>query len=314
MANKRILGFDVSKAWIDVAEAGSGTTWRLANTPQAVANFLRTTGPIALAAFEATGGYERDLQDALGAAGIPFARVHPNRIAAFRTRRGIKAKTDRIDARLIADFAALEIDRCGLAPLMEGEPALREMVARRRQLVDALQAERCRMALARSPAVCASLEGVVAALRSALDALEAEIRATLAAHEELAAMARHLRSLSGVGPVTVMTVLGELPELGRLSAKEIASLAGLAPRTRASGARTWRATTGHGRPGVRLVLFNAARSAIRHNAPMKAFYQRLVTENRRPGKVALVAVMRKMLVILNAIARDKTDWSGAKPA
>lgn len=314
MANKRILGFDVSKAWVDVAEAGASPIWRLANTPQAIADFLDATGPVGLAAFEATGGYERNLQGALRAVGIPFARVHPNRIVAFRTRRGVKAKTDRIDARLIADFAALEIDRCGLAPLMEGEPALREMVARRRQLVEALHAERCRMALARSTAVRASLDGVVAALRSALDALEADILATLAAREELAEMARHLRSLSGVGPVTVMTLLGELPELGRLSNKQIASLTGLAPRTRASGTRTWRATTGHGRPGVRLVLFNAARSAIRHNGPMKAFYQRLVTENRRPGKVALLAVMRKMLVILNAIARDKTDWNGAKTA
>ncbi|GLK75528.1 hypothetical protein GCM10008171_07820 [Methylopila jiangsuensis] len=127
-------------------------------------------------------------------------------------------------------------------------------------------------------------------------------------------MARRLASLKGVGPVTIMTLIGALPELGRLTGKEIASLVGLAPVTRDSGRTRGRAATGHGRPDVRRVLFNAARCAIRHNLTMKAFYDRLVTQNRRPGKVALTAVMRKMLVTLNAIARDRQNWKHAPHA
>ena len=159
-----------------------------------------------------------------------------------------------------------------------------------------------------------SLAAVAAALETSLAALDAAIKAHIAADAALADAARRLASLKGVGPVTVATLIGELPELGRLAGKQIASLVGLAPRTRDSGKTRFRATTGHGRPGVRRVLFNAARCAIRHNAPMKAFYDRLVVENRRPGKVALTAVMRKMLVTLNAIARDGQAWKHAKPA
>ncbi|MFD1333847.1 IS110 family transposase, partial [Methylopila musalis] len=314
MTHKLILGFDVSKDWIDVGRHGAAAVVRLANEADAIAAFLKAEGPIGLAAFEPTGGYERALRRALVAAGAPFARVHPNEVAAFRARRGVKAKTDRIDARLIADFAALELDGRGLKPLVEGDGVLRELVARRRQLVDALHAERCRAALAESRAVRDSLAAVMAALEAALAGLETEIAARIAADPDLAAMARRLASLKGVGPVTIMTLIGALPELGRLTGKEIASLVGLAPVTRDSGRTRGRAATGHGRPDVRRVLFNAARCAIRHNPTMKAFFDRLVTENRRPGKVALTAVMRKMLVTLNAIARDKQNWKHAPKA
>ncbi|MET0314532.1 MAG: IS110 family transposase [Hansschlegelia sp.] len=306
-----ILGFDVSRDWIDVARHGGGAVERVVNEATALSRFLAEAGPIRLAAFEPTGGYERPLARALEAAGVAFARVHPNEVAAFRVRRGVKAKTDRIDARLIADFAAVELDGRGLRPLIAGDEALREMVARRRQLVDALHAERCRAGLAETEVVRDGFTAVVAILAGTLDQLEAAIAARIAADQALARMAARLTSLKGVGPVTVMTLIGDLPELGRLSGKEIASLVGLAPRTRDSGKTRFRATTGHGRPGVRRVLFNAARCAIRHNTTMKAFYDRLVVENRRPGKVALTAVMRKMLVVLNAIARDQRDWRHA---
>lgn len=314
MADKLILGFDVSKEWIDVARHGGGAVVRIANEEAAIAAFLVGAGPVALAAFEPTGGYERGLRRALAAAAVPFARVHPNEVAAFRTRRGVKAKTDALDARLIADFAALELDGRGLKPLVEADEAMREMTTRRSQLVATLQAERCRAARAEGEIVRASLAAVIAALEASLAGLDAAMAAHVAADAELAAMAGRLASLKCVGPVTVMTLIGELPELGRLSAKEIASLVGLAPRDRASGKTRFRATTGHGRPGVRRALFNAARCAIRHNAQMKAFYDRLVTENRRPGKVALTAVMRKMLVTLNAIARDNAVWKHARKA
>lgn len=313
MADKLYIGVDVSKEWLDAADHTGGSVRHLDNTEDGIAGWLAGLDRerIALVTFEPTGGYERLLRRSLEAAGIPFARVHPNEIVAFRKQRGRKAKTDAMDSRLLAEFGAFELARRGLMPLVEHDEALRELVARRRQMVETLQAERCRAALAEHAVVVASLGAIAAALESALDAVEAAIAAHVAARAELARMAANLQSLKGVGPVTVYTLLGELPELGRLSGKEIAALVGLAPNIRQSGKRKGHAGIGHGRPGVRRVLFNAARAAIRWNPVLKAFYQRLVTVQRRPGKVALVAVMRKMLVILNAIACEGQPWKHA---
>ena len=313
MQDKIFIGVDVASQWLDIAVHGRPGAIRIANEAGAIEAWLAGLDPatVELVAFEPTGGYERPLAAALRAAGLRFVRVHPNEVAAFRQRRGRKAKTDPIDAALLADFAALELAQRGLARLLAGDDMLRDLAVRRRQLVNALQAERCRAGHAANRVVKASFETVIGALRAALDAVEAEIEQHIAAAPKLAATAALLRSLTGVGPVTVHTLLGELPELGQLDGKEIAALVGLAPRTRQSGKREQRATTGHGRPGVRRVLFNAARSAIRWNPAMRAFYTRLVETNRRPGKVALTAVMRKMLVTLNAIARRGEPWHGA---
>lgn len=176
---------------------------------------------------------------------------------------------------------------------------------------EGLHAARCRAELAEAEIVREGFAAVVTVLARTLDRLGAAIAARIAADRELATMADRLRSLKGVGPVTVTTLIGDLPELGRLSAKQIASLVGLAPPPATAARRHGAPSQAHGRPGVRRVLFNGARSAIQHNPTMKAFYDRLVTENRRPGEVALTAVMRKMLVTLNAIARDQRDWTHA---
>lgn len=313
MEDKTHIGIDVSKGWLDIAIHGGGRPMRIANTRRAIEEWLATVAgtEVSLVAFEPTGGYEHLLRQCLVQAGAPFARVHPNEVAAFRARRGVRAKTDPIDAGLLAEFAALELSRRGLAPMVEGDAALREMVVRRRQLVALLQTERCRLDHAGSAVVRDSLAATIDALRSSLDQLEAAIAARIKQDPDLAARAANLQSVCGVGPVTVCTLMGELPELGRLSGKEIAALVGLAPHTRQSGKHVFRAITGHGRPGVRRVLFNAARCAIRHNPVMQTFYQRLVTQNRKPGKVALTAVMRKILVTLNAIARDDQPWKHA---
>lgn len=266
MQDKLFIGVDVAKDWIDVATHG-GPAARVANTRPAIEAWIRTLDRtrLGLIAFEPTGGYERMLRHCLRDAGLPFARVHPNEVAAFRTRRGVKAKTDRLDAGLLAAFAALELADRGLAPLVEGNETLREMVVRRRQLVDALHAERCRAATAEASAVRQTLARVIEALETALAELEAEIAAAIKADPDLAAAMSNLQTVIGVGPVCAHTMLGELPELGRLSGKEIAALVGLAPHTRESGKTRSRAVTGHGRPGVRRVLFNAARAAIRWN-------------------------------------------------
>lgn len=313
MSDKLFLGVDVAKDWIDVAAFARPGSVRVAQTAAAIGAWLAELDParVELVAFEPTGGYERLLAESLRRRGIAFARVHPNEVTAFRARRGVKAKTDAIDARLLAEFAAMELAGRGLRPLLEADDELRELTTRRRQVLGTLHAERCRAALVRNPIVKSSIAAAVALLVKDLAALEAAIAARIAASAPLARMAALLRSLKGVGPVTVATLLGELPELGRLSGKEIAALVGLAPRQRDSGRTRGRATTGHGRPGVRQVLFNVARAAIRGNQAMRATYERLVMHNRRPGKVALTAVMRRMLVILNAIARDGQPWKGA---
>lgn len=315
--DKLFVGMDVAKQWIDIAIAGRRDgVKRIANSADAIAAWFSKVGKagIALVAFEPTGGHERTLRRCLVSAGVSFARVHPNQVTAFRRRRGIRAKTDAIDARLLADFAAEELDRRGLAPMVEGEEALRELAVRRRQLAEALHAERCRREMAENPVVRNSLAAAIAALEASLAIIEDAIRAQIAASPELVESDRRLRTFTGVGPVIAMTLMAELPELGRLSGKEIAALCGLAPYNRDSGKSRGHAGTGHGRPAVRRAIFNGARIAIRYNPAMKSFYQRLTRDNQRPGKVALVAVMRKMLVTLNAMTRDRADWRLAAPA
>jgi transposase len=310
LVSKTVIGVDVSKGWLDIACADSSEVVRIANTQAAIAAWVlaaREAG-VWLVAFEPTGGYERELQATLREHGVVFVRVHPNQVIAFRKSRRIKAKTDRIDAQLIARFAAEELLRRGLPVAIAGDETLRELAARRRQLVDTLQAEKCRLAMARSAAVRASLTGLISGLQASLEAIEAALLAHIAEQPELAKQHALLQTLKGIGPVSAMTLIAELPELGRLSGKQIAALIGLAPQTHESGKSSRRASTGKGRGDIRRALFNAARCAIRHNPIMRAFYQRLVEQNKRAGKVALVAVMRKMLVTLNAIARDQQPW------
>lgn len=302
-----IVGVDVSKEWLDLSVAGEAGCERIGNNEDEIAAFLQRRRP-SLVAFEPTGGYERVLREALRARGILFTRVHPNDVIAFRKARGIKAKTDPIDARLIADFAAEASARRGLRPAICGDETLRELAARRRQIAQTLQAERCRLAMATTPAVRASLQRVIDTLIASRDEIEGEIEAHIAADTETARLAALLQGIRGIGPVTAMTLIADMPELGLLSSKEIAALAGLAPVTRQSGKSSWRARTTHGRSAIRTALFNAARAAIAHPSPFRDFYDRLVIENRRPGKVALTAVMRKILVTANAVARDRQPW------
>jgi transposase len=315
MQDKQFIGVDIAQDWVDVADVDDPRrALRIANTPEALQAWAATLDPgrVGLVAFEPTGGLERALHHALLAAGIAFARVHPNEVVAFRASRGVKAKTDRIDAVLLARFARDELSQRGLAPVVAGDDVLHDLIARRRQLVQARHAERCRLARAATPAVRDSLAAMLAVITQQLDGLDRAIAAHLKESAALAERAAQLCSFKGCGPIVAATLLGEVPELGRLSGKEIAALIGLAPINRDSGKGQKRAITGHGRPGVRQVLFQAARCAIRWNPVIRAFFRRLTEVNKRPGKVALTAVMRKILVILNAIARDGAPWSHAE--
>jgi len=251
---------------------------------------------------EPTGGYERVLRLALAEAGVRYVKLHPNAILAFRKARGLRAKTDRIDAMLIAQYLADSRERGDSPEAIPIDERLRALAARRRQLVDARQAERRRADLAGDPLVRESLSAIIAALTASLNAIEEAIERRIAGDGALDRLAKALRSVGGVGRVVAATLVADLPELGRLSGKRIAALVGLAPQTCQSGTRSRRAKTSHRKPIVRRALFNAARAAIRHPSPLRDFYDRLVQTNNRPGKVALTAVMRKILVIANAVA------------
>ena len=294
MADKPIAGIDISKGWLDVCLTGGPAMARIDNTGEAIEAWLDGVQP-GLVAFEPTGGHERPLAAALRQRGILFVRVHPNDLIAFRKSRGIKAKTDRIDAQPILAFVCEELRRRGLQSTILGNEHLRELAARRRQLVDALQAERCRLDLAALPAVQQSLRAVIDVLQYSLAAIETEVAAAIAADPATAERFALLQTIFGVGPAVAAALIADLPELGLLSGKQIAALVGLAPQTRQSGKTRYREPIGHGRPGVRRALFNAARAAIRHPSPFQEFYHRLTRQNRRPGKVALTAVMRKLL-------------------
>jgi transposase len=310
MPDKPIVGVDVAKDWLDINVAGEIAVTRIPNHPRAITAWLDSNS-LALVAFEPTGGYERTLQQALRQPTILFRRIHPNTLRDYRKGRGIRAKTDAIDARLIADYAAEELARRATQPHQLADETLRALAARRRQLADTLHAEQCRHDHADSTVVRKSLAQVGAALQKSLEAIDAAIEAHIAADPELARRAALLQTIRGIGPATAVTLLADLPELGHLSSKQIAALVGLAPNTKRSGKSKGRESIGHGRPEVRRLLFNGARSAVRHPSPLKDFYDRLVSQNRRPGKVALIALMRKLLVIANAVLRDGKPWSHA---
>jgi transposase len=299
-----LVGVDVSKDWLDLCCHGTAEVERIENTDDAIAAWIARSKPD-LVAMEPTGGYERKLCAVIAEAGVRYVKLHPNTILAFRKARGVRAKTDRIDARLIAEHLADAQARGVLPKIIPADERLRALSARRRQLVDILHAERCRADLASEPSVRDSMTAIIAALAESLGAIETAIERHIAGDMALNRLAKTLRGVRGVGPVVAAILIADLPELGRLTGKQIAALVGLAPQTRDSGKTSWRAHTGHGRPMVRGALFNAARAAIRHPSPMKDFYDRLVTNNRRPGKVALCAVMRKIIVIANAVARDE---------
>lgn len=311
MDGKRVIGVDVGKRFLDVARTQDAKVERHANEQAAVAALVASLDAAReVVVLERTGGYERMLEAALAAAGVAFAVVHSSRVKAFRQAQGIKAKTDRIDARLLQAFGR---DRLKAGALRLGrveDVTLDALLTRRRQLKGALHAERCRLDTAALEVVRASIGRMIERLEEEVAAIEAE----LAAHEtgdcELAAKEAVLCTRIGVGHVTARALLAELPELGRLDRKEVTSLGGLAPRVHQSGGSEKRRGLSPGRTAVKVILFNPARTAIRHDPQIAAFCRRLRLKGK-PGKLVLTAVMRKLLVRLNALLRD---WLAARPS
>jgi transposase len=307
--NPGFIGIDVSKHHLDVFEGGSGRTERLANSAEGLAPLVarwQSGGVFVL--FEATGRYDVLLRRAFAAAGIPFARVNPARARDFARAAGMLAKTDRIDARMLAAMA-----QC-LAPVRTADEGHdREALAlahkRRDQLVHMRQQERTRCSECGEPAMCADIEAHLEWLDAQIARWDAEIRRLLAQSEQLTQIARLLRSIPGIGPVAATTLIALMPELGSLQPKRIAALAGLAPFNVDSGQFRGKRKIKGGRKRVRDALYMAALAAARSHDRFGAIYQRLRAAGK-PAKLALIAIARKLLVIANAILRDKTAFQG----
>jgi transposase len=305
------VGIDVAKERLDVHLQPGGETFTVARNDQGLADLVRRLQPlgVALIALEATGGYEVVVAATLAAAALPVAVVNPRQIRDFARATGRLAKTDTLDAHTIAVFAATV--RPAARPVADAQARLLgELVARRRQLVDMLVAEQNRRRLVEEPVLRRRVEAHIRWLEHAVRELDGDIDTTVRSSSIWRATDDLLGSVPGVGPITAHTLIAELPELGRLDRRKIAALVGVAPINRDSGSLRGRRMIAGGRAPVRHVLYMATLSAIRHNAVIAAFYLRLVTAGR-PGKLALTAAMRKLLVILNAILRDQRPWQPA---
>lgn len=306
-------GIDVSKDSLDAHFRPSGRVLRAAYTEaglRRIACAVREEG-VRLAVMEATGRLEEQAAAWLEAEGVSVAVVNPGRVRDFARATGRLAKTDAIDAGVIAHFAQATEPEPRIPPT-QAQKVIDALTDRRRELVGMVTAEKNRLARAYVPAVRKHLEKHLWWLEKELEDVEKELSEKASGDPESAARRDLLTSVPGVGTVTALTLIGDLPELGRVSDKEIASLAGLAPFNRDSGLmRGKRATTG-GRTAVRCVLYMAALAAIRAQVQLRAFYNRLV-EAGKPKKVALIATARKLLVMLNAIARRGTAWQPSAP-
>ncbi len=308
MAATRFLGIDVCKDWLDVASRPDGLVARHPNTPEGIADLIEglKADPPVLIVLEATGGLERPLAVALGEAKLPARVVQPGRVRHFARALGQHSKTDVLDARVLAHYAEAVLPEARALP-DEATRALQALLDRRRQLMAIRISEQSRLPQATTPAVRGTIEALIAYLAAQIEKLDGEVTAALEAAPEWKLRDEILRSVPGVGPQTARTLLGSMPELGTLSRQQVAALAGLAPRARDSGSSRGARTIFGGRAEVRAGLYMASLAATRYNPALKAFYARLRVAGK-PAKVALVAVARKLLTILNAMVRDKKVW------
>jgi transposase len=302
-----VVGIDVSKDRLDVHVRPGGAAFFVKRDGEGIAGLIETLAPLnpAAVAVEATGGFETVVAAGLAGAGLPVVVVNPAQVRAFANALGKRAKTDPIDAAMIAHF--VEATKPAIRPLPDEETQLlADLVARRRQIVAMIGAERQRQK--RAPArIAKSIVRLVKALEKELAGLDGDIDDVVRGSPAWRDKEDLLASVPGVGPVIARTAIAELPELGTLDRRQIAALVGLAPWTRQSGQWRGKSFIGGGRASVRAALFMGAMVAIRHNPVLKAFRDRLVAAGK-PKLVALIATARKLVTILNAIIRDKQPW------
>ena len=305
------VGLDVAKYHLDGHVRPPGEAFAVAHDEAGLTQLVarwQALRPL-LIVLEATGGYEATVAATLASADRPVAVVNPRQIRDFARATGMLAKTDVLDAQVIARFA--EAIRPAVRPLpSEHAQRLGELVARRRQLVEMLGAETNRRRLTRDRGLQRRIDAHITGLQRALRDLETDLYDTIRSSPAWRETENLLRSVPGVGPITASTLIAELPELGHLDRRQIAALVGVAPFNRDSGTRRGRRMIRGGRRPVRRALYMAALTATRHNPVLLAFYQRLRTTGH-PPKGALVAALRKLLTMLNAILRDRRPWHPA---
>lgn len=306
MEATRYVGIDVSAATLDIA-VYEGSVTQVRNDQSgitAVVKELQATPPT-LVVLEATGTYHRDVTSALAAAGVPVAVVNPRQVRDFARSTGQLAKTDRLDAAMLARFAA--VVRPVPRPIPdEATQALAAILERRRQLVEMLTAEKNRLAVA-SKHVRPSVQQVIRALEKALAATDDEVDRWIRSSPVWREKEDLLRSMPGVGPQTARLLIAALPELGHLTRREIAALVGVAPLACDSGTLRGQRRCWGGRAHIRAVLYMAAVAATRFNPVIRTLYRRLRAKGK-PAKLALTACMRRMITILNAMAKTQQPW------
>jgi len=308
------VGIDVAKDHLDVHTRPAGESFVVSRDGEGLTGLVERLKQIkpALIVSEATGGFEVAVAAAVGSAGLPIAVVNPRQIRDFARATGKLAKTDALDAAAIAHFA--EAVRPEPRPLPEGKALeLGELIARRRQVIEMMVAERNRGRLLQSARLKKRIERHIASLQKELTEIESDLDHNIRGTPIWRENEDLLKSVPGIGNVTARTLLADLPELGTLGRKEIAALVGVAPFNRDSGTLRGRRTIWGGRSSVRQALYMAALVASRNNPVIAEFYRRLRGLGK-PPKVALTACMRKLLVMLNAILRDRKPWQEVRVA
>lgn len=304
------VGIDVSKAYLDVAVHPLGKEWRVEHRSEGIANlvdYLTAESPV-LVVLEATGGVELPLVGELLAAQLPVAVVNPRQVRDFAKALGKLAKTDTLDARVLAQFG--EAAKPQLRPLPDAQAQeLQALVARRRQLVGMLTAEKNRLRTA-TPRVQNQLKEHIQWLERQLEEMDKDLGALVRSSPAWWAKGKVLQSAPGVGPVLTFTLVAQVPELGQLDRRKVSALVGVAPFNRDSGTLRGKRTVWGGRGSVRAALYMATLVATRFNPVIKAFYHRLLGAGK-PKKVALTACMRKLLTILNAMVKHNCPWNPA---
>lgn len=300
------VGVDVAKDWLDIHHPGQGAR-RIENTPAALRAFAAASAKAGLwIIFEASGGYDRLLRDALEAQGVRFSRVNPRQARDFAKAMGVIGKTDRVDARMLAELGA-RLRPAATEPLHPVRRALQAQATRRRQLVALRKQEATRLQQTADAEARADIKSMIALLDRRIAKADGRMRTIVEADPALTEIDRQMRTVPGVGPIVAATLIAELPELGRLDRRSIAALAGLAPIARDSGKRAGRRTIGGGRPIVRTMLFIAGLHASRRDAAFKDFRLRLEAAGK-PVKAAITATARKLLTVLNAMLAAGTDY------
>jgi transposase len=306
------VGIDVSKSRLDVAVGERGEFWNEPNDAKGISRLVERLKKVkpTLIVLESTGGLERAVLIELNRAGLAVAMVNPGRVREYAKSIGQLAKTDKLDARLLARFAAAVQPAVTQLP-NEAEEHLSALLARRKQLLEMLIAEENRLS-STSRSMSAKIEKHIAWLKEELDDLNKEIDDFNRQDPERKAKNELMQSVKGVGPITASTLAADLPELGQLNKKKIAALVGVAPFNQDSGRMRGKRRIKGGRSSVRQVLYMAAIAATRFNPVIRAFYQSLLLRGKLK-KVAIVACMHKLLVILNAMVRTKQPWREPQP-